>query len=241
MTAFLLAGAKAVLAFFGYLGIHYACAYTLPFSSAGYTVCANVTAVSVFCLLCLWQRKCPFAAAGARAMRVPHWLCAVGAGVGGCLLVRLMMLTVPFPESWTQHYTERVELVAQAPTWLMYLSTVVVAPLTEELVFRGLIYRSLKGGMPRVVAVLLSSAVFAALHGTIMWMLYTFLLGVLLCALYESIRSLWACVACHAAFNIVGQISFVGKIPDAATTAVFAVGGAIFVGSLWYMRKVVQD
>lgn len=241
MTTFLFAVAKAMLAFFGYLSIHYACAWTLPLPSAGYTVCANVAAVLAFALLCAVRKRSPLAAAGMRSMSVPHWLCAVGAGVGGCLLVRLMMLTVPFPEHWTQRYTERVELVQQAPVWLLYLSTVIVAPIAEELVFRGLLYRSLKGGMPRFVAVLLSSALFAVLHGTIMWMIYTFLLGILLCALYERTRSLWACIACHMAFNIMGQIPLVGVLPDALTVILFAAGGVIFIGSLWYMKTPVQD
>lgn len=237
MTTFLLAGAKAVLAFFGYLGIHYACAWTLPFPSAGYTICANVTAVLVFALVCVVRKRDPLSSAGVRGMRVPLWIAAAGAGVGGCLLVRLMMLTVPFPEGWTQSYAERVELVQQAPVWMIYLSSIVVAPLTEELVFRGLIYRSLKGGMPRIVAALLSSAVFAVLHGTIMWMIYTFLLGLLLCALYEKTRSLWACIACHMAFNIMGQIPFIGILPDAAVIAIFAAGAVMFAGSLWYIGK----
>lgn len=241
MTTILLAATKAALAFFGYLGIHYACAYTIPLPSAGYTICANLTAVLVFAFVCVLQKKDPLAAAGVRAMHVPQWLCAVGAGVGGCLLVRLMMLTVPFPEGWTQSYSERVELVRLAPAWMLYLSSVVVAPLAEELVFRGLVYRSLKGGMPRLLAAALSSLLFAVLHGTIVWMLYTFLLGVLLCVLYERTRSLLACIACHVAFNIMGQIPLVGVLPDAVTVAVFAAGALVFAGSLWYMKTPAQD
>ncbi len=239
MTAFLLASAKAVLVFFGYLGIHYACAYTLPLSATGYTVCANVTAVLMFALVCILRKKDPLSVAGVRVMPLSRWLAAVGAGVGGCLLVRMMMLTVPFPESWTESYAERVELAQQAPVWVLYLSSVIVAPIVEELIFRGLIFRSLKGGMPRIVAALVSSAVFAVLHGTIMWMLYTFLLGLVLCVLYEKTRSLWACIACHMAFNIMGQIPFIGMLPDAVSIGIFAAGGVIFVGSLWYIQKAV--
>ena len=223
---------KAALVFFGYLGIHYACAFTLPLPSAGYTVCANLAAVAASAGAFLLQKRDPLAVAGIRSLPWQKVLASVGTGVGFCLLVRLFMLTVPAPESWNNAYSDRVETVSNAPSWLFCLSTVVIAPIAEEWVFRGLIFRSLKNGLPCIFAVLLCSAAFAALHGTVIWMLYTFFLGVLLCMLYECTQSLWACIACHAAFNIMGQIPFIGIVPDAVTVGIFIVGALIFAASL---------
>jgi len=227
---------KAALAFFGYLGIHYACAFILPLPSAGYTVCANLTAVAVSAAVFLLQGRSALSYAGVRALPWQKVLAAVGVGVGFCLLIRLVMLTVPFPESWNSAYADRVNAVSRtSPPWLLYLSTIVVAPLAEEWVFRGLVLRVLKNGMPRPVAVLLCSAAFAALHGTVVWMLYTFVLGLLLCVLLECTHSLWACIACHAAFNVMGQIPFIGILPEAAVIAVFAVGILMFVCTLGWL------
>ncbi len=227
----------AALAFFGYLGIHYAFAYTLPVSTAAYTIGANITAVAVSAAVLLFQKRSPFHTAGLRAVNVRKVIAAVGTGLGVCLLVRLAMLTVPFPEAWSESYTERVEIVTQSPVWLRYLSSMLIAPIAEEWVFRGLIYRRLRSAIPCIVAVVLSSALFAALHGTIVWMLYTFVLGALLCVLLEKTRSLWACVACHIAFNVIGQIPLVGMLPDAVVVGVFVLGAVAFVGSLWYVLK----
>lgn len=224
---------KAVLIFFGYYATHIVCAVLLPLSSVGYTICANLLFLLFVAITALARRRSPLKAVGVRTMRRSHWFAAVGLGVGGSVLVRLMMLTVPFPESWTQSYTERVDAVMQAPAWLLYLSTVVLAPIAEEVVFRGLMYRGLKKGMPRIFAAALSSAMFAVLHGTIMWMLYTFLLALLLVWLYEKTQSLWACMACHTAFNVAGQIS----LGDGALRIVIIVAGvAIFVISLIVLR-----
>ena len=227
----------AALAFFGYLGIHYVFAYTVPLPTAGYTICANVTAVAVSAGIFLWQKRRPFPTAGVHPTRLPLIVAAIGAGVGLSLLTRLAMLTIPLPDVWNESYAERVELVSQAPVWLRYLSSVVVAPFAEEWVFRGLIYRRLKSAMPRVVAVLLSSALFAVLHGTVVWMLYTFVLGAILCMLYETTRSLWACITCHVAFNVIGQVPLVGALPDAAVIGIFAVGAIVFVAAMRYVLR----
>ncbi len=223
------------LAFFGYLGVHYAFAYTLPLPTAGYTILANVTAVAASSAVLLGQKRSPLRAAGVQAIRLKPSLAAVGAGVGFCLLVRLAMLTIPFPDAWREHYAERVDAVTQSPAWLRYASSMLAAPIAEEWVFRGLIYRRLKGATPRVVAVLLSSALFASLHGTVVWMLYTLLLGVLLCVLMDKTHSLWACIACHAAFNVMGQIPLWGTLPDAVVIGVFVIGAVLFAGALGWL------
>lgn len=236
MTAFFTVILRAALIFFGYLGVQYACSWLLPLSSAGYTLCANLLVCGVSAVLCAVRRDL-LRVTGLRRISIAQLLSSIGAGIGGCLIVRLMMLTVPFPEAWMQSYTERVDIVQQAPAWVMYLSTLVVAPLAEELVFRGMIYHSLKQGMPRAVAALIVSAVFAALHGTAMWACYTFLLSLLLIWLLERTGSLWACIACHAAFNFVGQLPLVGILPDAVVVAVFAAGAIAFVLSLWCLER----
>ena len=227
----------AALAFFGYLGIHYAFAYTLLLPTAGYTICANLTAVAVSAAIFCWQKRRPLQTAGLHPIRLTNVFAALGAGVGFSLLVRLAMLTIAVPEAWSESYAERVELVSQSPVWLRYLSSIAVAPFAEEWVFRGLIYRRLKGTVPCIVAVVLSSVLFAALHGTIVWMLYTFVLGGLLCVLYEKTRSLWACVACHIAFNVMGQVPLVGTLPDAVAGGIFIVGAIVFVAAMWYVLR----
>ncbi len=227
----------AALAFFGYLGIHYAFAYTLPLPTAGYTICANLTAVAVSAAIFCWQKRRPLQTAGLHPIRLTNVFAALGAGVGLSLLVRLAMLTITVPEAWSESYAERVELVSQSPVWLRYLSSIAVAPFAEEWVFRGLIYRRFRAAMPRIAATVLTSLLFAVLHGTIVWMLYTFVLGAILCVLRERTRSLWACIACHIAFNIMGQIPLWSALPDAVVIGIFVVGTVVFIAAMWYVLR----
>lgn len=84
---------------------------------------------------------------------------------------------------------------------LMAFAAVIVAPLAEEVIFRGYLYPVAKsfGGAP--VAIFFSALLFAACHGNVPLMLPLFLLGILLALAYEWTGSLWAPISIHFFFN----------------------------------------
>jgi uncharacterized protein len=84
---------------------------------------------------------------------------------------------------------------------LMAVAAVIVAPLAEEVVFRGYLYPAAKRFCGPVGAILFSSLVFAAAHGNVVALLPLFVLAVLLCLLYELTGSIWASISVHFLFN----------------------------------------
>lgn len=93
-------------------------------------------------------------------------------------------------------------VTADGSRWMLLL---VLAPVTEELVFRaGLLEGLLRRGWQTGTAVALSALVFAAAHlvtRTPGWALAIVLPGVLLGALYVRTRRVGPCIALHAAMN----------------------------------------
>lgn len=84
---------------------------------------------------------------------------------------------------------------------LMALAAVVVAPLCEEVVFRGYLYPAAKRFAGPWVAGAASALVFAAAHGSLAPLLPLFVFGALLVLAYELTGSLWAPIAMHFCFN----------------------------------------
>lgn len=81
---------------------------------------------------------------------------------------------------------------------------VVVAPLAEEIFFRGFFFGGLRSAMPLVPAALISGALFGSIHlagGNFAAAGLLSVLGVLLAWLYERTGSLWAPIALHAVNN----------------------------------------
>jgi membrane protease YdiL (CAAX protease family) len=80
-------------------------------------------------------------------------------------------------------------------------SAVILAPLTEEIFFRGFLYSGLRQRYGWVKSMLLSSAVFAVFHLQLVALIPTFLLGCVLAFTYERARSIWPGVILHLMVN----------------------------------------
>jgi membrane protease YdiL (CAAX protease family) len=92
---------------------------------------------------------------------------------------------------------------------LTLLAVAVIAPVSEEIIFRGFTFRWLQRRLPLWGAVLVSAAVFSAAHAG--WaepslFLPVFLGGVLLAYVYAKSRSVWPGVIIHMTINIVAVI-----------------------------------
>lgn len=83
--------------------------------------------------------------------------------------------------------------------WLFAL-TVLAAPLCEEFIFRGLIFGGLRRSMPAAQAIVISAAVFAAVHPTLS-LLPVFVVGLCTAWVYERSKTLLAPMLVHAAYN----------------------------------------
>ncbi len=99
---------------------------------------------------------------------------------------------------------------------LIFVSLAVLPPITEEILFRGFLFSGLRRGMGVVMAVLLSSVMFGALHllggvsgEGLLWIaaIDTFVLAIVLCYLRIRTGSLWAPILVHAAKNSFAFVS----------------------------------
>ena len=81
----------------------------------------------------------------------------------------------------------------------------VVGPLAEELVFRGIIQTRLLRAMPPWTAVVLQAALFGIIHGTPIQIVYALLLGLALGFLRSRTGSILPGFAAHAAFNAMND------------------------------------
>jgi len=89
---------------------------------------------------------------------------------------------------------------------LIGLGAVVLAPLAEEIVFRGFLFRNLRDSLGKGLAMLLSGLAFAAVHFEPTLLLPLTALGVALALLYEWSGSLYVPIAVHALWNLFALI-----------------------------------
>jgi len=84
---------------------------------------------------------------------------------------------------------------------LLAVIAVVLAPIVEELIFRGGIYRFLKSQSTVLPAQIISGALFAVIHGNLMSFLPLVVVGIILAREYERSGSILVPMCFHACFN----------------------------------------
>ena len=166
---------------------------------------------------------------------------AMGLGVCFNLLVQLVFSLLP--ASWLQSYADSSAMLSEAHPVLLLLTSVLLAPIVEEILFRALIQGSLSRAMPAAAAIAITSVLFGAAHGDFIWFLYAAALGVMLSLLMHRTGSLFPSLAMHFGFNLCGFVLPYLLAPMSDLWAylmlgVFGVGGsALLVVLLWHLTR----
>lgn len=92
----------------------------------------------------------------------------------------------------------------------------IISPVTEEIIFRGLIFNRMKKYYPTILAIIASAALFGVWHGNTVQAIYGTCMGILLAYTYEKFGSFLIPCLFHAVANIsVYTITYNSRIYEA--------------------------
>lgn len=117
------------------------------------------------------------------------------------------------PPEATSRLVAATELTSYPRAVLVPFSLVFVAPLTEELLFRGAIQPALERAWGRLFAVVATAVLFAAYHVAPFALLYAGVAGLVLGLLRARTGSLLPSFVMHAGFNGVGVLVTAELVP----------------------------
>ena len=93
------------------------------------------------------------------------------------------------------------EAINTIEPWLVVLPIVVLAPIAEEIFFRGIVFNALLREAGPRWAFLGSATLFAIVHASVVAFVPILLLGLALAWVYRRTQSLLAAIVVHATFN----------------------------------------
>ena len=136
--------------------------------------------------------------------------------LGAVLVIGSFFLVLAINVAW-EGVRQRLGLPGQPPVLPLFgddlgglalalLLGAVVAPLAEEVFFRGFVYPGLRRQWGVVWGIVISSALFAVVHAIPGVVPAIFAMGLILAALYELTGSLWPSIALHAIINAAGLV-----------------------------------
>ncbi|MBQ4531554.1 MAG: CPBP family intramembrane metalloprotease [Lachnospiraceae bacterium] len=125
---------------------------------------------------------------------------ALGLGFQICISYALELVNIVFP-AVMESYMKLMETMNIGNSWMAFVMTVFMAPIGEELIFRGVIMGYGKRVMPFLWANLIQAVLFGIYHMNLVQGAYAFVLGLVLGYLAKKCDSLLASIAVHFVIN----------------------------------------
>jgi membrane protease YdiL (CAAX protease family) len=157
----------------------------------------------------------------------------------GCQIVigSCMELILPHFEKIMEDYNELMEEFMYGNVIIIFVTTVILAPFSEELMFRGVIMKKAQKIAPAGAAILIQAILFAIFHMNIVQSVYTFPAGLILGYVAYKFKSIKASIVLHMMFN---ALSYVMIMPENMILFIgyMVLGGMILALGLWWVSKV---
>ena len=152
----------------------------------------------------LAKRKAPWTTLGFRKFRKENLAIGCGLLIAVYTLVMIHNLLLVF-FGFTTQGEQIYQLFGNldSPFWLILVG-VVLAPLIEEIFFRGFLFGGFRQRFGWNKAALISSTLFAFAHVQLITLIPTFLLGYLFAYIFHKSNSLWPGIILHFSVNLMG-------------------------------------
>lgn len=140
--------------------------------------------------------------------RLPSWRDIAWAPVGmvGYLILTSILMAIslailPFVDAGEAQDIGLSDLSGQHQYVLAFISLVVLAPVAEEVLFRGYLFGKLKKFLPIWLSIIITSVLFGVVHFQWNVGIDTFALSVVMCLLRLKTGSLWPAILLHMMKN----------------------------------------
>ena len=144
----------------------------------------------------------------------------------------IVALTASLFPSALEVYEELLESAGldSTVTFGLFLYSVILAPLSEELIFRGVTLRQLKKCLPFWVANIVQGILFGIFHMNLIQGVYACCLGLILGYICEKGGSIYYSILLHMLFNFWGTV----------LSEYFTIGDSDFAILFWFLFAVVM-
>lgn len=142
------------------------------------------------------------------------------------------LLQLVMPKFMLESYTDTQQIIEGGGFLIQFLTAGIVAPIVEELIFRGLVYRRTKKMTGTIAAAILSAALFGVFHGNWVQAPYAFIIGIVTVFVYEKFKSIVAPIMLHMSANILSVLIMTMTSSDTPTVDSLNIDTLSYVSSL---------
>lgn len=170
-------------------------------------------------------------------------------GLGFGFFFSALLTVFPFPKFLMDSYRSSSSNLSEGTDQILALiSTALLAPVTEEIVFRGYMLNRLLGWFEERESVLITSVIFALCHVSILWIAYALVMGLLLAKVSIEEDNIAYSIALHVGFNasvvpiwIVNHVPALEKVLFANNLLIAVYGIAACYGAVKLYQKYRKE
>ena len=162
----------------------------------------------------------------------------------GCYCLDILVasfVSILSPEA-LEVFNSSMEAVLSGDELMAFLVVVILAPIAEEILFRGIVFNMLSKHWSEVAAIIVSTVLFGLYHGNLMQAIYVLPIGLLLGYTAYKCKSVLPCIVIHMINNFMPCV--VALLPEALQVewffAIIVVVCAGLLYFIWKMPKKVQ-
>ena len=148
----------------------------------------------------------------------------------------LSMVYPLLPQDLTDQYNTLMESLLGGNVWLSLFVTVILAPLAEEFLFRGITLKKAQKIMPFFAANVLQAVLFGIYHMNLIQGVYAVALGLILGYTAKYFRSVWTAILLHAFVN--GSAEVLSYLPEEWMESYIGIICVAFLGILLLFMAV---
>ncbi len=139
-----------------------------------------------------------------------------------------------------EEYSEMMDAALGGSKVLALLAAVILAPINEECIMRGLILKNLQRFFSTPVVIIIQAVIFGIFHANWVQGFYVLPVGAALGYVAVKSRSVVPCIFMHLFYN---SLSFaVEMFPEFCQTGIFAVGVVIVsAAAVWFIGRTERD
>lgn len=160
-------------------------------------------------------------------------IAAVGLYYVAILIAELINVISP---ATMESYNELMEMSLGGSEILALLAAVILAPVNEECIMRGLILKNLQKFFSTPVVIIIQAVMFGIFHMNWVQGFYVLPIGAALGYVGVKSRSVFPCIYMHLFYNMMSFVS--ALLPKFCQTVLFSVFAAVVCAVvIWYMGK----
>lgn len=170
------------------------------------------------------------------SVKKSFYIILFGFGFSVILLTCIFYLDKFFPS-----YGEvNSKILSQSNLIINIICTVLLIPVCEEIMFRGIIFDFFKKNYSLTTSIILQSLIFGISHGNVLQGMYTFIGGILLSLICLYCDSIAGSILLHIVFNLFGSVILPSLLfkQNSINYLIVIIGVIVFIFSAF---KILAD